>query len=472
MLSARTWLRTIGLGLCVWLGGTAAVRAHFLWLSARASETGDRFALAWFGEEPGPGEAHLVGRLEGLAGWLRAPGAEPQPLAWKLAPGAEPQEYQAQLPDGESWVLEAHRRYGVFRRGESPPILLEYYGKHLGRVASEHWAELARSPKLPLDVVPSWQAEELAVEVLWQGQPVAGAEVVIRAPDGSETTLTSDDRGQVRHSATAAGTWALRARHVEAERAGELDGQKYTAVWHIATATLARPLPDASAAAGEQATAADLLAGARAQRALWTEFPGFDCEARVAIDDASASGRCRVEADGTVELEVPEIPHRKWIDEQLASLINHRLPDAPFSTGAVFEPEPGTHVLGRLLRLEDAAMGSVYRVSENVITEVNREAGPLRFTISVLRVERNPEGKYLPGVFTVSFWNRESGALAMSQTFVHEWQRVGDYDLPARLQIVHSGAGERRVLDLRFSEPRLKEPAALPADQASADGRR
>ncbi len=464
----RSALRRLALAVAfsMALCGARAAQAHFVWISSQADETGDRWAKAWFAETPEPGEPHLVSRLTGIEGWIRAAGGETTPLEWRTAEGDEPRELVATLPRLDAWVLEAHRQYGVFQRGEGAPILLEYYAKHLGAVQAENWAELARSTRLPLDVVPQFSGERLTITALWQDKPAAGAEISVRTPAGDEQTLTADDQGQVTLAAGAAGTYAARARLVEADHSGELDGKQYSGVWHLTTATFARPLGTATAAAGDAPTAAQLLSQARGHRALWHQFPGFTSDLRVRIDQADLKGRMSVSASGKVELELADCPHRSWIDEQLASLVNHRMPETPFTEAAEFQVEDGHHALGRLLKLEDAGMGSMYRVQDDVITEVNRDAGPMRFTISVLSVELNREGQYLPGVFTASFWNRKSGDLMMSQTFVHHWTRVGSFDLPERLQIVHTGKNERRVLDIAFGQPSLMAPAA--GDDAQA----
>ena len=45
-------------------------------------------------------------------------------------------------------------------------------------------------------------------------------------------------------------------------------------------------------------------------------------------------------------------------------------------------------------------------------------------TISVFEVNRNSQGKYLPGFYTVSFWNKD-GSLKSSNTVCETWVRVG-----------------------------------------------
>ena len=64
-----------------------------------------------------------------------------------------------------------------------------------------------------------------------------------------------------------------------------------------------------------------------------------------------------------------------------------------------FADEQTDHPLGRLIKLDyDSAMASAYRIKDDVIREVNRQMDGGRFTISVFEVNRNAEGKYLPGL--------------------------------------------------------------------------
>ncbi len=57
----------------------------------------------------------------------------------------------------------------------------------------------------------------------------------------------------------------------------------------------------------------------------------------------------------------------------------------------------------------------------------------MRFTISVIEVYRNLEGKYLPRTYTVSFWDAKTGNLKSTSTVLDEWKRVSKWGLPSRL---------------------------------------
>jgi hypothetical protein len=139
----------------------------------------------------------------------------------------------------------------------------------------------------------------------------------------------------------------------------------------------------------------------------------------------------------------------------LASLVMHRLPGAPIGSGATLVTEAGDHPLGKLIKLEGESMGSVYRVDDNVVTEVNRDMATGRFTISVMDVYWNPEHKYLPSAFNVSYWEQPSGKLKSSQSNLHRWQRVGAFDLPTSLLEVEAADGGRHVRQIELRNHRL-----------------
>lgn len=80
---------------------------------------------------------------------------------------------------------------------------------------------------------------------------------------------------------------------------------------------------------------------------------------------------------------------------------------------------------------------------DNVVCEVNRRAGKGRFTISVLESKNNPDGKYLPTIFTVNTWNAE-GELVSSITEHDTWGRLGKIDVPQR--VVQTSAGKDKIV--------------------------
>ncbi len=140
----------------------------------------------------------------------------------------------------------------------------------------------------------------------------------------------------------------------------------------------------------------------------------------------------------------------------LESLVQHRLADTAADENVEYVAESQPHPLGRMIRfIGDEKMQSSYRVRDNMVTEVNRVMGDLRFSIDVLDVQRDAAGKYLPRVFTVNFWNKTSGALQRTETHVNHWLAVGDYELPRSVSLVRANAEGNKVMQLEFTRHEL-----------------
>jgi hypothetical protein len=204
--------------------------------------------------------------------------------------------------------------------------------------------------------------------------------------------------------------------------------------------------------------AAKLLVDARSARGVWNDkFPGFSCELNVTIDELVVTGQLTVTKEGETKLEMTEGAGKKWVERQLQLLIDHHFPTSAIETGAVkFLDESTKHPLGRMITLGETAMGSEYRIDGDVVSEVNRSMGGGRFTISVMNVERNKENKYLPTVFTVTFWDKE-GNIRESDTIRQTWQRIDGYDLPNTIFEIAVGKNSRNVRELTFRNYKLNK---------------
>ena len=134
------------------------------------------------------------------------------------------------------------------------------------------------------------------------------------------------------------------------------------------------------------------------------------------------------------------------------------MPEGEVTTGEVrYADDDTAHPLGRKISLGDAAMQSVYRIQGDVIMEVNRSAGDMRFTISVLEIERNAENKYLPRAFTMNFFDAASGKLKTSTGYWNAWQRVAGFDLPKTILEISTKDGGTNVRRLSFDNWRRVE---------------
>jgi len=431
--------------LAAWAAASPVAQAHFLWITTGE----DQQVHVWFAETPEAGEAHLVEKLAKAEAWQRS--AEGKSHAVKLTARKDEQAGTGELTGVagiKAGATEATYNYGVFKRGDNA-LLLSYYAKHLRAEDVAKHSQLGRAEQLALDIVPMGET----AQILWQGKPAAEVETVVWTPDGKSSELRSDADGKVAIG-SGAGRYAIRARLVEPDKQGTLDGQEYKQAWHVATLVWDAGTASTTAAAkAEPGSALELLTKAREERSVWHDFPGFRSAVRATIDDQVYQGTVILTPEGKVELEGLDTPDATWIRQQMALVVSHRMPGELEKYAVSFADENANHPLGRLVKLVDDPANSLYRVRDGVVTEVNRDMGPTtRFTISVLEVTRNAEGQYLPTSFSVSYWNKESEQLKSSEAYLHSWTRVGKFDLPAKMLTVLTGKGTRRVMELDFSE--------------------
>ncbi|MFQ5734364.1 MAG: DUF3386 family protein [Planctomycetaceae bacterium] len=203
-------------------------------------------------------------------------------------------------------------------------------------------------------------------------------------------------------------------------------------------------------------TAAQMMARAHKARAEWKGLPGFTADVAVSRDNKRVKGRVSVAAGGKLTLTLDDKAESKWVTSNLRSLISHRRASSGRSYDVEFADKETKHPLGRLIKLNEDLMGSEYRIRGDVITEVHRKMGGIRFTISVTAVARNKEGKYLPRSYSFSTWDVKTGNLKSNTTVLNTWKRVGTFDLPNRLLWVTTrDGGKREVRQIVFRNHRL-----------------
>ncbi len=365
----------------------------------------------------------------------------------KLTPVKGKNALVAVPPGKGAHVLVGSCLYGVVQRGKSDPYLMVYLPKALigatpQRSPAAFWKP---SGRVHLEVV--LVEGKSKARVLWQGKPLAGAEVAVRAPGQDEATESKTDAegfvalGEPKGS----GLYAIRARHVVTKE-GEHAGKKYREVRYYATLTfpVGRVARGAAPAAGaaQPAVKADpvatkLLREARAARANWNDFPGFTAALEVNHGGKVVKGKVEVAATGNVKVDLPDPTLRSWTHRQLQSAVDHRLDNsAERDTPCAFVDDNANHPLGRAIRVLNDELHSGYRIRDRQIIEVNRQMKDARFTITVLENRLNREKKFVPVSYVVNTWDLKTGALRSSAAFHHTWQRVGAYDLPQTTLVV------------------------------------
>jgi hypothetical protein len=220
----------------------------------------------------------------------------------------------------------------------------------------------------------------------------------------------------------------------------------------------------AAAAVGAQDRQADPKAAAMMRevyqkRYTWgDDFPGFQADLVVQVGGKEARGSARVRKDYGVSVDLPDAEAAKWAEDALASISAHRR-GVRFETAdggypLAFGPED-RHPTGRLIRLNDK-MNSTYRVRDGQIMQVNRAAGPkMRFTIDIAESLQTEDGRYLPRVFTVAYFDSGSGAIKQSQLFRDAYRKTAEYYLPeSRLEITALDGGTE-IRSLRLDNVKL-----------------
>ena len=177
--------------------------------------------------------------------------------------------------------------------------------------------------------------------------------------------------------------------------------------------------------------------------------------ATVRLDGAAETAKVEVDANGNAGSEFKSETLRNWVENQLDSLVQHRLPSDDHDENVTFAEDDGNHPLGRAVNLGDKAFQSKYRIKDNMVTEVNRNAGPVRFTISVLEAQTNDEGKYLPKVVSLSTWDNKTGELKSNTSVTNSWQRIGAFDIPLRIFEVTTRTSARQVCELQLEQVEL-----------------
>jgi hypothetical protein len=279
--------------------------------------------------------------------------------------------------------------------------------------------------------------------------------------------MTTDAQGQVALEPAPRGRLAARARLLEADRQGEHQGKAYDGALHYATLTMELAMnpqtasPSDPPAAQAELTAPALLEQARLARCTWRKFPGFQAQLAVEMVGFHGAGQLTVSADGDISLAgFPAGFDAKPVQGYLESLVQHRLADTGADENVEYVAESQPHPLGRLIRfIGDEKMQSSYRVRDRMVTQVNRVMGDVRFSIDVVDVQRDAAGKYLPRVFTVSYWDKASGSLRRTETHVNHWLAVGSFELPRSVSLVRANAEGDKVMQLEFSQHELLSAA-------------
>jgi hypothetical protein len=444
-------------GLCG-LGLVGAVandaRAHFLFVEVGPMAEGGRAAEVYFSEQAEAGDPKFVDKIAGTKLWIQT---SKQPGTFEpLSVHKAADRLRAGVPASGNVAVVGVCEYGVLARPNQTPFLLRYYPKAIaGKPEALNTLKPADLPAVALEIAAQVDAGQIKLRVLRSGQPVKGAvfHTVDSSLNNSEVAAGAD--GTAVWTPPGPGQYSVYVKEV-LKQSGELSGKHYDEIREFATLALAWPLDRTDA----DSEAVELFQKALATRATWPGFTGFSAKIEGSVDGRPFKGKITVAADGSAKAEVDDAVARPWLEDQVGSLAMHRLPDDDRGASGSDRPKPvlrfadddENHPLGRLLTFQGGRFASSYRIKDDQIMVVNRQAGPQNFTITVLDNERTPEGKFLPHDYLVQYWDGASGKLDRVETFQDAWTRVGEWDLPTRHTMTTTSSSGLSVRSVSFSE--------------------
>ena len=233
---------------------TVQAKAHFIWIIPGKPEAEKTTAQVIFSDSLQPDSPDLMAKIANTELFVRTTGNKTEPVKWSEGKDA----YKVTLAGKGPATVGGVCQYGVIQRGKADPFLLAYYPKTLiGSAPSESPHFQKAWDRLALEILPAKDRGKDTFLVLWQGKPLADADVVILSP-GKEKSVEckTDKQGEFKVGQSEKGVYGIRVRHIESKE-GEHLGKKYQSVRHYATyvfeikqATVFPPLPKAVSSFG------------------------------------------------------------------------------------------------------------------------------------------------------------------------------------------------------------------------------
>lgn len=170
------------------------------------------------------------------------------------------------------------------------------------------------------------------------------------------------------------------------------------------------------------------------------DFAGFSADVQIERNGDIETGRVTLRSprDIAIETNVDE-ETLGWLEHELASMAGHRWP-TPYAESdgrwTLTQEEGDGFPLGSLITVHDDPFRSSYRLRDGRISQVNRHMGPTRFSINIHEHTVLPDGRTLPTIFTVAFWDTAQGRLTRADEYRDRYIEVGGVQLPAERRIL------------------------------------
>jgi hypothetical protein len=322
------------------------------------------------------------------------------------------------------------------------------------------------------------------------GKASPGISVRLHLPSGQTEDRVSDERGEIRFDAAAAGLYGLRARWME-DRKGTHERKAFGEVRYYSTLTfhvtngasaVAGGYPKSSAPAPAEATKAKadpaayaLLEAAHNNRQVMPPgFAGFRSRLLYQRDGKTIEGTLVYRRQGETEVAIDglDAESQAWVKRQILNLVGHRR-GGDFAQGdgrypLQLGPDDG-NAYGRLVLVNDDTQSS-YRIRDNRVMEVTRTMEGSCFTISVIETMEADAGRYLANHFVVSYRDPKSGELQKIEGYRDSYSRVAGVWLPTSRTVLDIGRdASPQVRMIRFRNIEHLEPPPQAASAGSSE---
>jgi hypothetical protein len=419
----------------------ASVHAHFLFTRITPHAEAGRGVDVFFSEYATAGDPKFVEKIAGTKLWLQATPGKFQPLS--VERGYD--RLRAHLPPDGAASVVGRCDYGVLTRKVS--FLLQYFPKAVAGDAKS-LNELKPYGDVPLEILATFENDRIVFTALRDGKPLPEAEFITVDEDLFNEKLKADGEGRATWKPEYPGYFCVYTT-VTLPESGTHADKAYSEIRRFAT--LSFPWPLVRTDPDEEAVA--LFERAIASRATWHEFSGYSANLEGTFDGRSFKGQVRAGSDGSVDVAADDKTAAAWVDDQLGSIVLHRASSGRREKPVLyFADHDEGHPLGRLLTFVGGRFASSYRVKDEQIMVVNRHLGGENMTITVLENQKNAEGKYLPRVYTVQYWDAKDGRLLRTETIQDAFERIGKWDLPTSHTVSTASSAGLSVRTFRLSK--------------------
>ena len=213
----------------------APLYAHNLWVIGDPKKNSDGTIHLYFEHWVGPGDGGYNGPImERGKTWIRNLQGNST-----LIPMKEVSEKDTRYFVGNSGVtsgsyaIDHTSLYGIYH-GQ-----LDFFsGRYIELKNADDLAALAKSPHLPVQIVPVFTDKGILLRVMYFSLPYPNAPIWIVKTDGKEENFTADNKGEFLLGPIKSGIYHINTRIVEKEPAGAFEYEAYKGVMHGSTLIL------------------------------------------------------------------------------------------------------------------------------------------------------------------------------------------------------------------------------------------